>query len=349
MSENDYPAQSGPRLQSKTALRHEQLGLSAEKVLDVLRGMLTAREVDDRLWLLSRQGKVHFVITSAGHEAAQYGCALAINIGRDYVVPYYRDMTLAMAMGQTPLEMMLHAMAKASDPASGGRQMFGHFSSRALRLVSGSSSVGSHIVHATGLALAFRVKGETDIAAITFFGEGATSEGAWHEGISFAGVHQLPIVFVCENNGWAISTHVNKESPVADIAVKAAGYNMPGCTVDGNDFFAVYEAASAAMNRARSGGGPTLLELKTYRLRPHSNADNDLKYRTEAEVHEWWQRDPIKRLESYVLEHDLITSSALADMQAAAKAEVDQAMRLAEAAPAPTSLYDHLYGSSNHA
>src|SRR5205814_377595 len=108
--------------------------------------------------------------------------AWAINVGRDYVVPYYRDMTLAMAMGQTPLDMMLHAMGKAADPASGGRQMFGHFNSRALRIVTGSSSVGSHIVHAVGLGLAFRVKGETDIAAITFFGEGATAEGAWHEG-----------------------------------------------------------------------------------------------------------------------------------------------------------------------
>jgi 2-oxoisovalerate dehydrogenase E1 component alpha subunit len=244
-------------LQASRIPPHERLGLSTEKVTAALRGMMLAREVDDRLWLMARQGKVHFVITSAGHEAAQFGCAWALNAGRDYVVPYYRDMALAMAMGQTPLDMMLHALGKADDPASGGRQMFGHFNSRALRLVTGSSSVGSHIVHAVGLALAFRVKGETNIAVMTLFGEGATSEGAWHEGISFAGIHQLPVVFVCENNAWAISTPLKKEVPVEDVAIKAAGYNMPGCTVDGTDIFAVYEAASSAMNRARSGGGPT--------------------------------------------------------------------------------------------
>src|SRR5581483_1137461 len=120
---------------------HTALGLAPEQLVGALRGMIRARMVDDRLWLLSRQGKAHFVITSAGHEATQFGCAWAINAGRDYVVPYYRDMALAMALGQTPLDMLLHAMGKRDDPASGGRQMFGHFSSRKLRIVSGSSSV----------------------------------------------------------------------------------------------------------------------------------------------------------------------------------------------------------------
>jgi 2-oxoisovalerate dehydrogenase E1 component alpha subunit len=324
---------------------HEALGLSPDRVIAALRGMLLAREVDDRLWLLSRQGKAHFVITSAGHEAIQFGCAWAINIGVDYVVPYYRDMALAMAIGQTPLDMLLHAMGKRDDPASGGRQMFGHFSSRKLRLVSGSSSVGSQIVHAVGLALAFTVKGEANIAALSLFGEGATAEGAWHEAISFAGIHQLPIVFVCESNQYAISTPHHREVPVADVAIKAAGYNMPGVIADGNDIFAVYEAASAALNRARSGGGPTLIDFKTYRLRPHSNADNDLKYRTEEEVSEWWQRDPIKRLEAYTLAHNLIGQRALDEMRAAVRAEVDQATRMAEQAPGPgvETLYDHLY------
>jgi 2-oxoisovalerate dehydrogenase E1 component alpha subunit len=326
--------------------RHESLGLSLEQVIQALRGMILAREVDDRLWLLSRQGKVHFVITSAGHEATQFGCAWAINIGRDYVVPYYRDMALAMALGQTPLDMLLHAMGKGDDPASGGRQMFGHFSSRKLRLVSGSSSVGSHPVHAVGLALAFRVKGEKDIAAITFFGEGATAEGAWHEAINFAGIHQLPVVFVCENNQYAISVHQSKEVPVKDIAIKAEGYGMPGVIVDGNDIFAVYEAARDAMNRARSGGGPTLLECKTYRLRPHSNADSDMKYRSSEEVEAWRQRDPIKRLADYLSEHHLVTDNDLEQFRQEARDEVDQATRIAEEAPNPPleSLSAHLYG-----
>ncbi len=328
------------------ALDHMALELPPTQVLDALCGMLRARTVDDRLWLLSRQGKIHFVITSAGHEATQFGCAWAINVGRDYVVPYYRDMALALALGQTPLDIFLHALGKAADPASGGRQMFGHFNSRTLRIVSGSSSVGSHPLHAVGLAWAFRITKETDLAAVAFFGEGATAEGAWHEALNVAGIHQLPVVFVCENNQYAISIHQRREVPVPDVATKAAGYGMPGMVVDGNDIFAVYQAARAALDRARAGGGPTLLECKTYRFRPHSNADDDRKYRSEAEVAEWRARDPIARLERYLLEHGLATEDQIADMRRTLQAEVDQAILEAERAPGPTheSLYDHLYG-----
>ena len=340
------PVPTPPQGQAQASPLHEVLGLSNEKLLDGLRGMIRARAVDDRLWLLSRQGKAHFVITSAGHEATQFGCAWAVNAGRDYVVPYYRDMALAMALGQTPLDIFLHALGKAGDPASGGRQMFGHYSSRKLRIVSGSSSVGSHPLHAVGLALAFRITGEAGLAAITFFGEGATAEGAWHEAVGFAGIHQLPVVFVCENNQYAISIHQRREVPVEDVATKAEGYGMPGVIVDGNDIFAVYAAAHAAMERARSGGGPTLLECKTYRLRPHSNADDDRKYRTEEEVTQWRARDPIARLERYVLERGLITPDQIAGYRQAIAAEVELAIEAAEQAPGPGlgSLFDHLYG-----
>lgn len=325
---------------------HESLGLSREQLVQGLKQMLTAREVDDRLWLLSRQGKAHFVITSAGHEATQLGCAWAINVGHDYVVPYYRDMALVIAMGQSALDILLHAMGKPGDPSSGGRQMFGHFSSRALRIVSGSSSVGTHPLHAVGLALAFRIKGETNIAAMTLFGEGATSEGDWHEAMSFAGIHQLPVVFVCENNQYAISTPQSLEVPIKDVAEKAAGYGMPGVVVDGNDVLAVYDAARRAMERARTGGGPTLLECKTYRLRPHSNSDDDRKYRSSEEVANWRERDPIKRLENYLLERRLITHAEVAGIRQMVKEAVDDATRVAESAPSPPvdSIFDHLYG-----
>jgi 2-oxoisovalerate dehydrogenase E1 component alpha subunit len=329
-----------------TQAPHEALGLSREQVLATLCGMIGARTVDDRLWLLSRQGKAHFVITSAGHEATQFGCALAIDVGRDYVVPYYRDMALALALGQTPRHIFLHALARADDPASGGRQMFGHFSSRSLRIVSGSSSVGSHPVHAVGLALAFRITGEAGLAAMTFFGEGATAEGAWHEAMGFAGIHRLPVVFVCENNQYAISSPQRREVPVADVALKAAGYGMPGVVVDGNDVFAVYAAAREAMDRARAGGGPTLLECKTYRIRPHSNADDDRKYREEAEVASWRARDPILRLERYVIERGLATAEDIAGYRRQLGDEVEAAITAAENAPGPAleSLGAHLYG-----
>ncbi|HWQ11806.1 MAG TPA: thiamine pyrophosphate-dependent dehydrogenase E1 component subunit alpha [Roseiflexaceae bacterium] len=325
---------------------HERLGLTPGRLLDALCAMVRARAVDDRLWQLSRQGKIHFVITSAGHEATQVACAMALRPGHDYVVPYYRDMALCMALGQTPLDTLLHAMGRQGDPSSGGRQMFGHFSSRRLRIVSGSSSVGSHLVHAVGLALAFRVRGETDIAALTLFGEGATAEGAWHEALTIAGIHRLPVVFVCENNGYAISVPQAREVPVADVAAKAAGYGMPGVVVDGNDLLAVYAAANEALARARGGGGPTLLECKTYRLRPHSNADDDRKYRPAEEVERWRARDPIPRLERYLLEQGLASAEEIAARRAAIQSEVDEATRLADAAPSPPveSMFEHLYG-----
>ncbi len=327
---------------------HERLGLTGEQLIAGLRTIILARELDDRLWLLSRQGRAHFVITSAGHEATQLGCAWAINTGHDYVVPYYRDMALCMALGQTPLDMLLHALGRQGDPSSGARQMFGHFSSPRLRIVSGSSSVGSHLVHAAGLGLAFRATGETGLAVMTLFGEGATAEGAWHEALTIVGIYQLPVVFVCENNQYAISIHQRGEVPVADVATKAAGYGMPGVIVDGNDLFAVYEAARAAMDRARAGGGPTLIECKTYRLRPHSNADDDRKYRSTEEVEEWRTRDPIRRLETYLLEQTILSATEVEKLRQAARAEVDTATNQADATPYPPleSLSDHLYGKT---
>jgi len=334
-------------MESKDDPLHIRLGLSPEQLVAGLRTMITARETDDRLWLLSRQGRAHFVVTSAGHEASQLGCAWAIHIGHDYVVPYYRDMALVMALGQSPLDIMLHAMGRRDDPSSGGRQMFGHFSSRRLRIVSGSSSVGSHLVHAAGIALAFRATGERDIAVMGLFGEGATAEGAWHEGLTIAGIHQLPVVFVCENNQYAISVPQRHEVPVEDVATKATGYGMPGVVVDGNDVFAVYAAARQAMDRARAGEGPTLIECKTYRLRPHSNADDDRKYRSAEEIEGWRARDPILRFERYLIDHGLLGPEQLEAMRREVRAEVDAATDAAEAAPwpLPDSLTDHLYGS----
>lgn len=325
---------------------HLRLGLSRQRLVAGLRIMIASRETDDRLWLLNRQGRAHFVVTAAGHEATQLGCAWAIRAGHDYVVPYYRDMTLALALGQSVLDMLLHAMARRGDPSSGGRQMFGHFSSRRLRIVSGSSSVGSHLVHAAGLGLAFRARGEQGIAVMGLFGEGATAEGAWHEGLTIAGIHRLPVVFVCENNQYSISVPLHREVPVPDVAMKATGYGMQGVVVDGNDVFAVYEAAHQAMERARNGGGPTLLECKTYRLRPHSSADDDRKYRSPEEVETWRAHDPIKRFEHYLVEHGIITGEEIETMRREVRAEVDAATDAAVAAPWPPveSIADHLYG-----
>lgn len=331
-----------------TEAQHDQLGLSREQLVAGLRLMILARETDDRLWLLSRQGRAHFVVTSAGHEGAQLGCAWALNIGSDYVIPYYRDMALTMAIGLSARDILLHAMGRRDDPSSGGRQMFGHFSSRRLRIVSGSSSVGSHLVHAAGIGMAIRARGDRDIAVMGLFGEGATAEGAWHEGLTIAGIQRLPVVFVCENNQYAISVPQRQEVPVEDVAAKASGYGMPGVVVDGNDVLGVYQVARQAMDRARGGGGPTLIECKTYRLRPHSNADDDRKYRSAEEVEQWRARDPITRFERYLLDVGLVNAADLEVMRREVRAEVDAATEAAAAAPWPPleSLADHVYGSA---
>jgi 2-oxoisovalerate dehydrogenase E1 component alpha subunit len=322
--------------------------LSAAEALSAYTVMVQARAVDDRLWQLSRQGRAHFVITSAGHEATQVGMALAIHAGHDYVVPYYRDMALVLALGQTPRDLLLHAMGRAADPASGGRQMYGHFSSRARRIVSGSSSVGSHLVHAVGLAFALRIGGERDTAVVTSFGEGATAEGAWHEALTIAVIQRLPVVFVCESNQYAISMPHHAEVPVADVALKAAGYGMPGEVVDGNDLRAVALAMRRAMARARADGGPTLLECKTYRLRPHSNADDDRRYRAAAEVDAWRVRDPIGRFGEVLVREYGVAPAVLAQIAGQARAEVDQATLDADAAPAPhpVTIADHVFGTA---
>lgn len=313
---------------------HERLGLSREQLLDAWSAMVRAREVDDRLWLLSRQGKVHFVITSAGHEATQVGCALAVRAGHDYVVPYYRDMALCMALGQTALDTLLHAMGRHADPSSGGRQMFGHFSSRRLRIVSGSSSVGSHLVHAVGLALAFRIKGESDIAAMTLFGEGATAEGAWHEALTIAGIHQLPVVFVCENNLYAMGTPLEVHSSVTEIYRKACAFDMASERVDGNDVLAMREAALKAVEHARSGKGPYFLEAMTYRFRGHSAQDTQ-KYRSKEDVEKYRASDPIERYRRYLLENGVFTEQDAAAIDAQVDEQVEAAVQFAEESPEP--------------
>lgn len=236
------------------------------------------------------------MLTARGHEVAQVAVVAAMRQGVDSAWPYYRDLGVALALGVSPYELFLGALMRADDPHSGGRQLTSHFSSRRLRLGSVSSEVGAHLPHAVGAAYASRVRGEESVA-VCFFGDGASSEGAAHEAMNMAGVAALPVVFVCENNGFAISVPRSQQMPITSVAERAAGYGMAGASVDGADAAAVYSAASMAIERARRGEGPSLLDLAVPRLVPHSSQDDE-GYRSDADREAAALLDPLPRLEA---------------------------------------------------
>jgi 2-oxoisovalerate dehydrogenase E1 component alpha subunit len=292
------------------------------------------RRVTDRMMALQRQGRVAFFISGQGQEATQVGTAHAIKAGVDWVFPYYRDQGVCIGLGMTARELMLDLFAKVEGPCSHGRQMPSHFGKAETRIVSGSSPVATQTLHAVGCALAAVRRGLKEIC-ITYLGEGSTAQGDFHEAMNFAGVHKLPVVFVVENNGYAISEPQWKEMAVQNVADRAKGYGFRGSVVDGNDVMAVYQTTKWAADEARRGHGPALIECKTYRIVPHSSSDDDRRYRTRKEVEEWAQKDPIDRFKKY-----LVGASALSDeederLRAAIDQEVAEAVRYAEQAPDP--------------
>ena len=315
----------------ETRARHEALGLDEDDLLEMYRYMLLARRTDERMWILNRQGKAAFVISCQGHEATQVGTAYNLCPGYDYIYPYYRDFGITTYLGQTPRDHFLSLLGKKEDPNSGGRQMPGHFSSRALRIVTASAPVGVQYPQAVGSALAFKMRGEDGVVLVCG-GEASTSQGAWHEAMNFAGIHDLPVIFLIENNVYAIS--VPEPLQVAgSIAKRAEGYGFLGHEVDGNDVLAVYETAKVAVARARRGDGPTLIEAKTYRLTAHSSDDDDRRYREREEIEEWRQKDPIARFEKYLIEHGVLDEAGLDEVSERIKAEVAEASQYAENAP----------------
>jgi 2-oxoisovalerate dehydrogenase E1 component alpha subunit len=296
--------------------------------------MLVARAISDRMLILNRQGRAPFAVTAQGHEACEVASAMALCAGKDWFLPYYRDIGVVLALGMTAREIMLHFLARAADPCSGGRQMPNHWSYPALRIVTGSSVVGTQLPHAAGIALASKLRGEDEVT-IVYFGEGATSEGDFHEALNFAAIRKLPVIFFCENNGYAISEPQWKEMSIRNVADRARGYGLHGCLVDGNDASAVYQTTSSAVDECRRGHGPRLIEAKTYRLVPHTSSDDDRRYRTRAELEEWTRKDPIKRLHAYLEEQGLLDEEDANRLQAKAEAEVEDAVAYAEKQPGP--------------
>ncbi|AIE35440.1 3-methyl-2-oxobutanoate dehydrogenase subunit alpha [Bacillus thuringiensis] len=312
--------------------RHEELGLSDEQVLEMFRTMLLARKIDERMWLLNRAGKIPFVISCQGQEAAQVGAAFALDREKDYALPYYRDMGVVLAFGMTAKELMLSAFAKAGDPNSGGRQMPGHFGQKKNRIVTGSSPVTTQVPHAVGIALAGKME-KKDLVTFVTFGEGSSNQGDFHEGANFAGVHKLPVIFMCENNKYAISIPVEKQLACKNVSDRAIGYGMPGYTIDGNDPLAVYKAVKEAADRGRRGEGPTLIETVSYRLTAHSSDDDDRVYRDKEEVEEAKKKDSIITFAAYLKEAGVLTEESEKQMLDEIMHIVNEATEYAENAP----------------
>ncbi|MCQ2010013.1 MAG: thiamine pyrophosphate-dependent dehydrogenase E1 component subunit alpha [Sporolactobacillus sp.] len=328
--------------------RHQNLGLSDEVVLSMYESMLKARRVDERLWLLNRAGKIPFVVSCQGQEAAQVGAAFGLNREKDYVAPYYRDFGFVFAWGMTVKEMMLNNFAKAEDPSSAGRQMPGHFSYRKLRMLSHSSPVTTQNPHAVGIALAAKIKGD-DLVSFVDFGEGSSNQGDFHEAANFAAVHKLPVIFMCENNQYAISVGLKHQLACAHVSDRAVGYGMFGKSFDGNDPLAAYAAVKEAADRAHRGEGPTLLEANCYRLMPHTSDDNDMTYRTKQEVDEAKKHDGVLTFAAYLRSVGVLTEEREKQMEDQVRKEIDEATDYAENAPFadPDSVLRYVYEEKN--
>jgi 2-oxoisovalerate dehydrogenase E1 component alpha subunit len=319
-----------------TTLRHADLGLSDDEVLGMYRAMLMARAVDERMWLMQRAGKIAFIISGQGHEGAQVATAWPMRRGQDWMAPFYRSIASAMTFGMSAEDIITAHLAKADDVSSGGRQMPGHYGGAPYNIVSLSSPVGTQVLHAVGIAMGAWVKGD-DVVAMTQFGEGTSNQGEIHEAMNFAGVHKLPVIFVCENNGYAISVPLDRQVAGGSVAARAAGYGMPGVVVDGGDVLACYAAAKEAHDRARRGEGPTLIEAHVVRLTSHSSDDDQRRYRDPSEVEHLKEQDPIPMFAGELRAAGVLTDEVDEAIKGEVKAEINEATKSAESRPDPVA------------
>ena len=310
------------------------LGLTPDDLLEMYRLVALARAVDERMWVLNRAGRIPFVISGQGHEGAQVGIAWALEKGKDWIAPFYRSIATCLTFGMSPRDIMTAQYATASDPSSGGRQMPGHYGSHEHNLVSVSSPVATQLLHAVGIALAAKIR-KTGQVAMTMMGEGSSNQGDVHEGLNFAAIHRLPFVFVVENNGYAISVPLARQVAGESVADRAAGYGIPGVTVDGTDVLGCFRAAREAVDRARRGDGPSLIEARVTRLTAHSSDDQQTKYRSEEELAAEKGHDPVPVFREQLRAAGILTDEAEQRIRASIEADVTDATDYAEAQPDP--------------
>src|SRR5437868_5454510 len=307
-----------------------------EEYLQLHRWMCMAKSLDDRMHILVKQGRAPFVGSSRGHEGIQVASTAALGPD-DWLVPHYRGLANAIVRGLTMREWMLAVFAKADDPLSAGRNIPGGcYSYHRLKIAPVSQVVASWVPKAAGIAYAAKLRGE-DAVTLCTFGDGATSQGAFHEGVNFAAVHKLPVVFVCENNGYAISVPLRLQMQNPNVAERAAGYGIAGVTVDGTDVPASFAACREAVARARRGEGPTLIDAKIWRLNSHTSEDNQLKYRSKEEIADAAEHDPIERFRAWLVERGWITLEDAARIQTECDQEASAAADWAELQPDPAA------------
>lgn len=306
--------------------------LRPEQKRDLYRFMLLNRFVEERLVNLYRQGKVvGGLYRSLGQEATSVGTAYALSPG-DLLAPLIRNLGSVLVRGVPARDVLTQYMARSTSP-SHGKDCNLHFSVPELGVYAPISMLGTLIPVVTGMLLAERMKGRKTVG-MTYIGDGGTSVGAFHEGLTFAAVQKLPLVLVVEHNGWAYSTPFSRQCAAATLADKAPGYGIPGVVVDGNDVLAVHEATREAVDRARAGGGPTLLECKTYRMKGHAEHDAQA-YVDKAELEEWRARDPIARFERHLEESGALDAAGRAAVVAELQARLDEDVAFAESSPFP--------------
>jgi len=309
--------------------------ISEDVLLQLYRTMVLARKFDERLLNLQRQGRVGTFAPIKGQEAAQLGTIAHLRPS-DWMVPAFRETAAELWRGRSLESIIIYnnGFGEGVDIPEDRNDL------------PISVPVGSQVIHAVGLGWAAKYRQKDDVA-MTYFGDGATSEGDFHEGLNFAAVFQAPVIFVCQNNHWAISVPLAKQTRSKTLAQKALAYGLPGIQVDGNDILAVYAAAQEAVQRARTGGGPTLIECVTYRLTMHTTADDPTRYRSDEEVEKWSQRDPLPRFQKYLLDKGLLSEEKRIEVESAIMEEIqtaiDSAEKQMETLGDPIDMFAHAY------
>ncbi|MGY3745705.1 thiamine pyrophosphate-dependent dehydrogenase E1 component subunit alpha [Vagococcus salmoninarum] len=319
-------------------------GLSKEAIIQAYYEVLRGRRLDERLWQLTRIGKTSFNISGQGAEVGQVAMAMAFDHKKDYFLPYYRDMTACIVWGMTPKDILMGSFGKEADPSSHGRQMPNHYGSKEHNIVSFSSTVSTQMPLATGVAYGAQLS-KSDMVALTTTGEGSANQGEVQEAMNFAGVKKLPVIFVVENNGYAISVGTKEQYANERMSDRAAGYGFEGITVDGNDFTEVYLTFKKAVEDARNKKGPKLIELMVSRLTSHSADDDQTIYRSAEEIERMKEVDPLDMFQKQLIDEGYMTQAEMDKMDADVKAEINKATDEAEAMPDPTadSLLEQVY------
>lgn len=325
----------------------KESGLSKKELLKAYRFTLLGRRLDERMWQLTRVGKSSFNISGQGAELAQVAMAMAFDTDdKDYFLPYYRDMTACLVWGMTPKDILMGTFAKADDPSSHGRQMPNHYGSKEHKIVSHSSVVSTQYTLATGVAMGAQLSND-DYVTLTTTGDGSFNQGECAESMNFAAIKKLPLIFVVENNGYAISVGNDEQFASETLAMRGPAFGMPGVRVDGSDFTETYLTFKKFAEEARKGKGPALIEVMVERLTSHSADDDHTVYRSKEDLEDLKNKDSLLVIEKQLIDEGYATEDELKAIDEEVKKEVNQATDEAEAMPDPTieSMYEDVWAN----